>query len=138
MSPVLLFSDRTSHNKLASVPRSQARNLYRSQLNLGRKIRSSNNSQMAGDRRKVPSVCISALLFYCASTTKGHQRQNVVQKSLSVGAVGSLKPYLRTLNKKPTNWLRQAKRCKTKIPPKAVGGGIFGRFFLTSLTTDWK
>ena len=31
-------------------------------------------------------------------------------------------------NKKPTNWLDQAKRRATKIQPKAIGGPIFGRF----------
>ena len=32
-------------------------------------------------------------------------------------------------NKKPTNWLGQAKRRATKIRDKAVGGSIFGSFF---------
>ena len=32
-------------------------------------------------------------------------------------------------NMKPTNWLGQKKFCATKIQPKAVAGGIFGRFF---------
>ena len=35
-------------------------------------------------------------------------------------------------NKKPTNWLGQAKCHNTKIRPKAVRGGIFGRFFSNS------
>ena len=32
-------------------------------------------------------------------------------------------------NKKPTNWLGQAKRRAAKIRPKVVEGNIFGRFF---------
>ena len=32
------------------------------------------------------------------------------------------------LNKKPTNWLGQAKRHTTEIRPQIAGDGIFGRY----------
>ena len=40
--------------------------------------------------------------------------------------------------KNPTNWLGQAKYRTTKIRPKAVGSGIFGRFFFKHGYADWK